>query len=197
MVLIESGQFLLTKDGIELDSTTFLPIVKKALAIYSRYMPPTLRFNVSTSTYEYTFAEPIPRWVSDLIPVRITGVPWFVPDRFTWEYVKRYFMWRYEKPTLYVQVAGQFEVECVYDHLVVVGEDDGISLPSITEADDWFFKLLTGYFMQGVGRSRRAFTLNEVQAVLDGTELVSDGKAMEDEAYDWLKTNGKWYLAIG
>jgi hypothetical protein len=71
-------------------------------------------------------------------------------------------------------------------------------LLTITDDDDLFFKILTGYFMVGLGRSRKAFTLNELPIVTDAADLVSEGTALiTDGQLALQETSSKFYLAWG
>ncbi len=62
--------------------------------------------------------------------------------------------------------------------------------------EDTFFALLTGRFLQTIGRFRRAFTIGEIPITMDASELVSDGLEMATAAEDDLTENqAKFYLA--
>lgn len=152
----------------------------------------------------------IPDWISDIIPVRLAGVhPFYfhqMEQRANPELeVKLQFPWEYNKPTLYVPVQSLYEVTAVYKHRIVgitykdpqngTLRKEGV-VRTISDADDDFFKLLTGKFMKALGRNRRAFTLNELPITQDSAELVSEGDQMEKDALQDLETKShKFWLA--
>lgn len=208
-VLIFSGQFLIPDTVIELRVDKFKALVSHALGSWNNYNPIDRHINVDISTIrQHTFTElgphGIPVNIVDLQPIRISGVaPFFLTE---WGRLgdslemKKQFPWEYRKPTLTVPMTGEFDLHCIYYHKIEVdnttGGEPAYKVETISENDDEFFKLLTGLFLQSLGRSRRAFTLNELPITTDGAELVSEGKQMEDEAMaDLIENKSKWYLA--
>lgn len=209
VVLVMSGQFLIPDSVIELRVDKFKKLVENCLGVWNNYNPIDRHVYINLQNgRQYTFTDNdefgIPQNIVDLQPIRISGVaPFFLS-----EYgrlgdameVKKQFPWEYRKPTLTVPLTAEFDLHCIYNHRLEVdnstGGEPAYKCTTISENDDEFFKMLTGRFMQSLGRSRRAFTLNELPITTDGGELVSEGKQMEDEAIaDLVENKSKWYLA--
>jgi hypothetical protein len=212
-VMIRSGQFLISQDEIEMDTRKFKRLVEHSLAFYSRYVPiveyllvdiensESRQFTFTDSMYRYG----IPDYISDLIPIRISGVvPYYLR-----EYdrpksnldIKVEFPWVYRKPTLTVPTNAQFDIKAVYKHKVKnCGNDQNPlwEVQTITDNDQEFIDLITGRFLIGIGRSRRAFTINDLPIQADASELVSEGKEMETTAKKEIQENKmSFYLAWG
>ena len=215
--LIESGQFLIDDHEIELHVDRFCIIVKSSLATYNRYVPYVKRFNKSLETdrfYTFTESDPvgIPDWISDIVPIRVFGQNPFLfnliranaspllPSPMN-EYAecKHSFYHKYQKPTLYVGVSGIYDLEGVYNHKLEEELDENkkkFKVTTITDNDDLFFDLLAARMMKALGRSRRAFTLQDLPIEIDASELVSDGKDLEQETLERLsERDHKFQLA--
>lgn len=202
-VLIESGQFILPSGSLELDKEKFRVLVDICLGVQNKYDPIVKRVNITLgSSREYKFTENfsfkgevlgIPDWVSDVTPIRISGVPTYF---FNYQQAgnvqyKDEFSFEYLKPTLFVPAASTLDAVLVYKHVVTPiykvptntnSEITDYEVVSIDNSNVAFFKLLTGKFMMAIGRSRTAFTLSEIQLQDDGGDMKSEGKAMEEES---------------
>lgn len=216
-ILVRSGQFLLDAEGIELQEDRFRTIVEDALNTYNRFCPYDQHvFITAQAQRRVTFTKElvhsltgkdflgIPDWISDATPVRTYGLtpilrynsPSYNPNLITKE--PRPFIWR--KPDIYFSVSAEYEVLCVWKHRIVeIKTRNGgyeYCIPTLDETDcDKFIKLVQGLFLQGIGRSRRAFTMNDLPIVMDGSEIASEGLEMEREAIDDLENIQKFYLA--
>jgi hypothetical protein len=143
-----------------------------------------------------------PESIADVIPVRVLGsLPYgFMINQSLNSYLEERGMvpYTYRKPVLTVPFSADFEVHMIWHHrLKEVPNNPGtLGIDTITDDDDEFFALLSAKFMQAIGRSRRAFTLNDLPIISDAAEMVSEGKTLEDEAMQNLIDNKmKWYLA--
>lgn len=209
-VLVESGQFVVSADMIELDVDRFLVLVKATLGTVNKFDPVEKKFNLDLSGRHFKFTPEthdllgnlvgIPERIVDLIPVRVTGVyPSYMRefDRHKSEYLsdKIPYPWDYRKPDLHVPVNGQYELHAIYNHQIVKNaETKEWECDTISDVDDDFFQLLTGKFLKGLGKSRRAFTLNELPITTDADQLVSEGQEMEDKAIENLEEDAKFWL---
>jgi hypothetical protein len=286
--LTDSGQFLFGVENIEMNEDNFLRLVRKCFDEYNDHEPIDRRFSLQTTSTFYTFPGndwEIPVWIAELIPVVISGLPWYFQNWMTWqgkgfgdEFNPLSCIWRYNRPTLYVEYVGTFTTWAAYlrpihhvgavktvsilqpgssynigDTLTLIGGNDGAKvqvsgingsggvvsvailsggsgywqdafytttvvpvggsscqiivtglgtspvpyydLPDITYKDHRFLKLVMGRFMQGLGRSRKAFILNDLPITSDAVEMVSSGREIENEAKTEMEENGKWYMA--
>ena len=300
VTLTDSGQFLFGVENIEMNEDNFLRLTRKCLDMYSDHEPIDKRFNLQLSSTVYTFPGnewEIPTWVAELIPVVISGLPWYFQNWMTWqgkgfgdEFNPLSCIWKYNRPSLYVEYVGTFSIWAAYerplprvgsvssvsilqsgsaynlnDAITLIGRSSlagsvyslvggsgatvqvtgvngtgGVSsvavssggsgywqdanystsvvptggsacqltvtglvtspapyydLPGITHRDHRFLKLMQGRFMQALGRSRKAFTLNDLPITSDAAEMVSSGKEIETEAITEINESGKWWLA--
>jgi hypothetical protein len=112
----------------------------------------------------------------------------------------------YREPTLYVPLTGDYDVTAAFVHKVVKVEGEGEQagcltweVPNIEKCDPQFtnfFELLYGMFLVGVGRSQRAFTLEDLPIRTDADTLVSEGLQIEEKArQDIIENDHAFYLA--
>jgi len=155
----------------------------------------------------------IPKWISSVVPVNVltvAGILYLIQEtRFTnvgeqsIMHEPRTFLWTYEAPILYLTETGGMDITAHYSY---VREETFDSEGKIVEvdfdildegADRIFIDLVIGKFLQKVGRSRRAFVLNDLPIVTDASELVGEGIEREREARERLYEQSNWYDAIG
>lgn len=214
-VLLRSGQFIMAKSKVELDEDRFKLIVDEALAIYSKYSPSEkhLFIEVTTNrTFRFTEANTFgagePDSLSSVVPIRMLGMNTLairsifnIPALNSNLDIRMECPWEYRKPHLTVPFAGEFDVLAIYRQKVIKseGEDGKIcyDIPTISLRDDAFMKLVRGMFLEGLGRSRRSFTLNDLPIVMDADTIANEGKEMIIEATEQMQKEAKFYLAFG
>lgn len=223
-VMTESGEFIVGElETTQINRHRFHLITKRALAIYSKYRPltdrQTLAVNSSLDLTDVSGGQ-TPAWISRVMPVSdssstssgtgqgaaafIYGNAGGLSDPYLASGRPRHIPWEYNKPTLSVAgSSGMYDITMHRHHtlenikkdeanLVIDGE-----IPSIDYADDIFFDILVGFFLMSLGRSRRAFTLNDLPVTMDGSDLVSEGETKVNEAKERLTEQSSWYLALG
>jgi hypothetical protein len=106
--------------------------------------------------------------------------------------------WVYNKAvgTLTVPYSSKWRILACFYH-IIEKTDEVYEVKTITSHDHVFFKLLQAYFLQGIGRSRRAFTLNDLPIIMDASDIASEGKEMESSAMEELKNIQSFHLAMG
>lgn len=226
LVLVDSGQFIVGDlSDLCLDKAKFWTLVKTVLITYERHRPYKWHETINV-TKSHTFTEQvdddqlpvedqvvikyIPEWISEVLPVGVGNVynNQFVIDQaltgvssgsdvrepMRW-------VWKYAKPTLYIPYTGRIDILCVGKYVRIEEFATGGGLKEVEivglSEDKMFLDLVTGKFMQAVGRSRRAFTLDDLPVTTDSAELVSEGKEIYDQAYEKLEQRNDWSLAIG
>jgi len=220
LVMIESGEFILGDlDNTLLDIDKFWKLVKRVLKTYAQYRAYTATRNVTVNRGKYTYTTAltygIPNWISSVTPVEVTGAIGIYQfaqrevseriDEFTLLELPRGFQWRYDKPTLYVTESGRMEVIEHYEHSYTVTTDstglvEEVAFPTLDFGEDKLFvDLLVGKFLQALGRSRRAFTLEELPINMDAAELVTEGTELWNETITKLEEGGasRWWDALG
>jgi len=213
-ILLRSGQFILRKSRIDIDIDSFRILVEDALSEYSGFVPYekpyTMDFN---SQRNFTFPDGwdtdlnrSPDWIAEATPINsfgsintilnYSGSPQNAlidPIQAPWDYNK-------VNKTLTVPYSAFYKVVACYEHEIVSEVIDGVtvySVPTIDRKDQPFFDLLKGMFLQGIGRSRRAFTLNDLPILMDAETLASEGDEIMERALEGLQADQKFYLAFG
>lgn len=211
ITLLRTGEFLVPQDKVELDVRRFRILIENALGWYSKYVPKIeyLYINANnTNSRQYVFVEEafpygIPDDISDIIPVRISGVvPYYLREfdrpRSNLD-IKVEFPWVYRKPVLTLPTNAEFDVKAFYFHrLKNFGTNDNPNweVRTITENDQEFIDLVIARFLIALGKSRRAFTIEDLPIKVDATELVSEGKDLEKQAKeDIINNKHEFYLA--
>jgi len=213
-VILKSGQFLLHRKNLEIDLDAFRILVEDALAEYSKSIPYTKNLSLNlTASRSHTFMDDSvllrkPDWVAEATPTRFSGtvIPLFNAqsnsDIFNDVDEGVFNPWLYNDSTytLTVPYSAHYKVVTVYDHLVdTISNADGTfdyEVKTISPRDRFLFDLITGLFLQGIGRSRRAFTLNDLPITMDSDQIISEGKEMETQALEEIHKNKLIRLAF-
>lgn len=219
-VLIESGQFLVPVENLEINRDRFLTLVKSCVGIYNGKTPHEKKFNLNFPLRKFTFSDStldtngqktgIPHGIADLVPVRIAGTsPFFLRQHedHNSEYMndKTPYPWDYRKPNLFVPIQGVYDVHAWYNHEVTEiqaagetsGENKTYEVTTIDYEDEAFLKLLKAKFLRGTAHSRRAFTMQDIPLLTDADALVGDAKTLEEEAMKELDDKTAFWLAWG
>ena len=224
-VVIDSGQFLLNSDELELKRDQFAILCRSVLSTYSRYVPVPHLFTLDcTAVRNHTFTKETTKWeefpegkvpdnVNDVIP---TGGS-FVFPMFFMQYFQlggltqssqaqssirntQPYPWTYRKPTLTIAMNARIDVYTIIKQQVREVITDGNTeyfLDGINGDDGLFFDLMTARFLKAIGRQRRSFTLQDVSLIVDAPQLVAEGDALEKETIKNLEDNNNWFLAWG
>ena len=161
----------------------------------------------------------VPLWVSQVTPVNVlttAGILYLIQEtRFTNVgeqsilHEPRTFLWHYERAKdkssgiLYLTETGKMDITAHYEyHRVETFDIDGnlidVEFENLEEGkDEIFIDMVLGKFMHKVGRSRRAFTLNNSPVQFDAEQLVQEGTQIYDQAKERLYEQGDWWNAIG
>jgi hypothetical protein len=147
-----------------------------------------------------------PDWISDIMPSRLMGIsPTKLFNNLNPNYNsdlldKTQLPFQYRKPDLYVSISAQWDVHGVWKHRVFSSQtEDGFiyEVPTISMDDTLFFKLLKGHFLESIGRSRRAFTLNDLPLAMDAVEVASEGQEIIKDAMEEIEDHQRFHLAWG
>jgi hypothetical protein len=218
-IMLMSGQFLINTNRIEVDVDRFRHLVDDALARYSKHSPYDRHFSVRMIKRSVRFTDEmicnltgedhlgVPDWVSDVMPIRLHGLNPFKlfknldPTGNPELVQKTQLPFVYRKPELYVSLSSEMDVHAVWKHKVreVQLERGGFEyiVPTIDTHDIIFFQLLQGMFLSSIGRSRRAFTLQDLPIAMDASEIASEGQEIVDKAIEEIEDHQKFYLAWG
>ena len=217
-ILLKSGQFVLSKAKVEIDVDSFRILVEDALAIYSKLNPYHTSITkeiigsriLNFSTHPFKTDLPIPDWLSEVTPIKFAGVSLsaFNMQQYTARNSELIdpiqAPWDYSKPVLTVPFSSSYKITGVFKHRITIvpGDEtsatsDSYEVKTITYEDHLFFDLLQGLFLQGIGRSRRAFTLNDLPITMDADAVASEGKEIFEAAKENLAQQSKFYLSMG
>ncbi|GEK07991.1 hypothetical protein PPEP_a4242 [Pseudoalteromonas peptidolytica F12-50-A1] len=204
-VMIETGGFIMGDlEMTQIDKHQFHLIVKRALGIYNKYCPQSKRLIVDCDkTYDFT-TSPLgrPNWVSNVTPLdHESAIAELVYGR---SIINKPPVWEYQEPTLFIAgSAGKYDVTALYFHDItdiMFDENNRVTtcnLPSISYDDVLFLDLLVSYSLLAIGRSRRAFTLQDFPVSMDGKLLVYEGRLMLKNTKRRLQEQSRWHHAIG
>lgn len=215
---LKSGQYILSTAKAEINIDAFRLLVEDSLAIYNRISPSDKLYNkeiyyprqLDWSLHIDPEFGRVPDWISSADPMRygggsIGGIllreaqlngnnelidPILSP-------------WRYTKPVLTVAHSARYEIRAVYDHTIEEIKNDDPSKPSnfviktISVKDQGLLDHIRAGFLQGVGRSRRAFTLSELPITMDADQIVADGVDLEEKSMERMQDFQKFFLTYG
>lgn len=219
-VLVRSGQYILKPKNIEIDIDNFKVLVEDALEIYNKSVPYEKKYNEQIyyprritldENFDPEMGRP-PSWLSEVTPVRVQGAGYnaalfgnYMPTTADEIQDPVQSPWNYNKQThvLTVPYSAKYDILAVYDHIVEELEERDsndqklLGVKTISAADSGFFMLLRSMFLQGIGRSRRAFTMSDLPILMDAEQLVSDGETLEEKALEEIEKKCKFRLAMG
>lgn len=222
-VILRSGQFILNKNNIEINVDNFRLLLEDALALYNDASPydqvVTIDFRGNRNFIfpsDYGTLNRPPDWISEAHPIGGYGgfnlgnnrsnLPGFGtghlgngPGASNLMYDPIQSPWIYDEitKTLTVSHADYFKVTIVNDHIIEIDAEGNYFISTVTNRDQILLQLIQGMFLKGIGRSRRAFTLNDLPILMDAGDLVSEGKELVDEALTKMNNIQKFRLASG
>jgi hypothetical protein len=154
----------------------------------------------------------VPLWIMEVTPVNVltvAGILYLIQEtRFTSVaeqsilHEPRTFLWKYEAPILYLTETGLMDIRAAYTYqrIEIYDADNklvDVNFVNVDEGkDEIFIDMVLGKFLQKIGRSRRAFTLEGQPVQYDATELVSEGIEIYAQAKERLYDQSAWYEAI-
>lgn len=199
LIFVETGQYISDLDSTLLDKPKVVRMIKKELATYSRYKPKTVIKPLSLyngKTFDETIDGEVPRFISSINTERMQANPAAtslfnnIPRP-----ISNYY-WRYHKPVLYFTFpSGLYETTYLVDYKYD-DDDDLIEGMEPDVYDNFFTELLIGRFLMSVGRSRKAFTVDELPINTDADAMVSTGESMYEKALNELRINSKFWHAV-
>ena len=191
-------------------------LLEDALSIYSKASPFEREYTIKFVDRQFTFTEDfddtlkqLPDWISEATPIVGGANPLYSPygqfganQSYSHLSEPLQALWKWASPKLVVNFSGSWEVNCCYRHKIIETKDEVTfepvyDVPTITTHDHVLFQLLQGMFLQGIGRSRRAFTLNDLPIVMDADTLASEGETLIDKAMENLQNIQKISTVMG
>lgn len=106
----------------------------------------------------------------------------------------------YRKPTAFFGMAGKFDITAIYQYYFkeTRNEENVLEEVEIIGCEDdniYLLDLLSARFLILLGRTRRAFTYNDLQITTDAPELVREGKEELEEARKKIEENQDYHSA--
>ena len=203
IILLEAGQWLIGLEATMIKPSQMEILIKRELAFYSRYFPREM--SKTARLYNgYIFTKE----VNGEIPQKIISIKNVSNDSFITSTIYPNFSarpraipassWSYKKPELYLKFPSNYYT---YSYIVAheyVHDDntDKCGIDSLTLSDTYFLNLLIGKFLMTIGRSRRAFVINDLPFNMDSEQLYNEGKELYDNAVQIIQTNSSFQLAI-
>jgi len=183
-LLINSLQYFIGPDDIEVTQEVLNGLIQRALTTYSQWRPLFYQTTISLTTYvtEIKFDDQNRRIQN------ITNIYYFEPI-LSGESGSLQFDWDYNKDNGQFRsgVTGTFIAEVLVSGSLADYDTNTIELMDLIQA----------LYMMYIGSSRKAFTFGEQPFENDGSELYSDGKELWDNTLESLKNEqDNWYLSI-
>ena len=207
-VLIETGQFFIAEETIELDQVRFVTLVRATLGTYNNYFPIDCRDQIDTcGNRYYKFLDSsskfgglgVPAWISDVIPVRLFGISPFggIMNQIGLQSTtglgsgqsnpyliqKCLFPWRYDKKedqTLYLPASGEFDVRAVFHHKVTMVDDANSNTP-----DSWEVKSIDDgsgtFFKLLAGKFLIALASSRRAFTINDLPVTADAEQLVDD----------------
>jgi len=183
-LLINSFQYFIGQDDIEVTDEVLLGLIKRALTFYANWRPLFVQDEIQVTEYVSFFkTDTQNRRILNVIdlyyfqPILMTE-----PMPVTWN-------WDYSKDN------GQFRTSVIGKYIFEL-----LVQPTLNDMDEShpeFLDLVLGLYMMYVGSSRKSFSFNDQPFSNDGSELYGDGKELFDNTLNVLKNEqNNWYLSI-
>lgn len=191
VIMVETGQYISDLTATLLDQPKVELMIQRELGLYSRYKPnkvTTYGTLYNQKTFDLTIDGFVPDSIVDIrtdrfVPagIAITPIPGPVHS----------YHWRYDKPVLYFRYPqGEYIYSYIVPHKYVNNAISSI------EIHDRFINLVVGRFLMSVGKSRRAFTIDEIPINTDASEMISEGKELYDSTMEEIRINSAFSLAV-
>jgi len=192
-LLLESGQFIGDLDATLLDEKKLVLMIQRELGLYSRYYPnkQTRAMNLYNNKVFTLEADSfVPTQIVDIRTDRLNAMGYTIAPM---PAAVHSYYWRYDKPILYFRYPdGEYITIFITPHEY----NEEKKLIQFVELHDRFLTLLQGRFLQTVGRSRNAFTIEEIPIHTSASEMISEGKEIYDKALEEIRQNNAFNLAI-
>lgn len=191
LALIQTGQYILDIEDLELDKPKLEAILKRELAWFSGYSPVKkskefVLFNDKEFTEEADGV--IPLNITNIRRKQNTAYPLFSNSvgRFTtslrWRYVKPYLTFQYPR-NIYI-------VDYFAPH---VYEDEKIKT---LDSHSPFVNLFIAQFMIALGRGRAAFVLNDIPITTNADALLAEGQELLTSTREFVQETSSYHLAV-
>lgn len=204
LVLLELGQHQvedLIREEIPLDK--FYLLAKSSIDYCTKYRPlqKTRVIYINKTTYEFdpeyapltidrvvsTYGETDLLATTEANMVRLNSHIPTLPQQY----------WRYERPLLISGIQGLVSVRGYYNYefIKVHGGNDW-DIPDLTLDANSEFKMVQAKLLMTLGRSRRAFTMNEIPINTDASELYNEGQQLWESTKEAIQIASKWYAVV-
>lgn len=183
-LLINSLQYFVGADDIEVTDEVLEGLVKRALTTYANWRP--LFTEIELDIDNYTTIIKIDKEGRRIL--NIIDLYFFDPIlsgeggkvRWSWDYNKDNGLFRTE-------ITGSYIAEAL-----VMGR-----LEDFDESNVELMEMILGLYMMYVGSSRKAFTFGDQPFENDGADIYADGKELWENTLESLKNEqDNWYLSI-
>jgi len=183
-LLINSLQYFIGADDIEVTDEVLKGLVERALVVYSNWRPLHSQTQLEITDYvTYVKTDSEGRRI-----LNIVDLYFFEPilagqdGKIDWD-------WDYNKDNgqLRIEITGTYIAETLVQ----------MSLEDIDNSHPEFLEMVLALYMMYIGSSRKSFNFGDQPFENDGQEIYSDGKELWENTLEQLKTEqDNWYLSI-
>ncbi len=183
-LLINSLQYFIGIDDIEVDDVVLSGLVKRAISTYANWRPLFKQSDFSVSEYTTIMKyDTEGRRILSVVDLYFFDPILAGPSgriQWSWDYNKDNGLFRTE-------ITGSYIAE-----LLVEG-----TLEDYDSTNTELIEMILGLYMMYVGSSRKSFSFGDQPFENDGSELYSEGKELWENTLESLKTEqDNWYLSI-
>jgi len=183
-LLINSLQYFVGADDIEVTDEILEGLIKRAISVYSNWRPLFVENNIEIRK-NVTYMKQDEKGRNIL---NITNLYYYLPimmgeqQAIDWNWD-----WDRSSGMLRTIITGKFVAEMLIQP----------KFEDMTESDHEFLEMVLGLYMMYVGSSRKAFSFGDQPFENDGTDIHSDGKELYENTVEALKSEqDNWYLSI-
>lgn len=196
-LLVNSGQYLLgdfvTTSGME--EKYFIALVKSVLVTYSNFIPVEKRKTMKLFNglkFDGKNGQDIPQFIVEIRNKNqnVVGNILFGTNKNS-VISKHHWEFNSDNSLSFRYPQGYYEVHYAVNHKY---DEETHSIDTLSEGDPLFLDLFTAQMMLSIGKSRRAFLLNDLPFTIDADSLVSEGESLKDSTMEKLKERSRHYL---
>lgn len=183
-LLVNSLQYFIGQDDIEVTDTVLTNLSIRALSYYSNWRPLVVQEEISINDYEIVLKE-----IDNGNRILNVQAMYYFEPIIGGKEARVPFDWTYDKESgvLRSQIQGRY-----YFELLVASE-----LSDLDMTNTEFLDLLQSLYLMYVGSSRKAFVLGDQPFDNDGTDIYSAGQELWERTVEALQQEqSNWYLAI-
>lgn len=191
LALIQTGQYILDVEDLEIDRPKLEMLLIRELAWFSGYHPVKksgefLLYNDKEFTEEKDGVIPVN--ITNIRRLQTSSYPLFTNSMGRYATSLR---WRYSKPYLTFMYPSQIYI---VDYFAPHKYEDG-KIKTL-DSHSPFVNLFIAQFMISLGRGRASFVLNDIPITTNADALISEGQELLQSTKEFIQETSSYHFAI-